>query len=102
MKRKTFFLGMMVMIPISLLNLSCEKDSPDKILQQELPQPNIDKFAENLENYINWNNDEPIGWAYSISQNGVLRKAKPFGDARTAADGQMDFATTKKINVASV
>lgn len=102
MKRNFFFLGMMVMIPFSLLNLSCEKDSHDKILQPELPQPNIDKFAENLENYINWNNDEPIGWAYSISQNGVLRKAKPFGDARTAADGRMDFATTKKINVASV
>ncbi|WP_157482694.1 serine hydrolase, partial [Geofilum rubicundum] len=102
MKSKTFLLGMMVLIPLSLLNLSCEDDAPKDILQPDLPEPDINKFAENLENYINWNNDEPIGWSYSISKNGVLRKAKAFGSARTIADGQLDFKTTKKINVASV
>jgi D-alanyl-D-alanine carboxypeptidase len=102
MKSKTFLLGMMVLIPLSLLNLSCEDDSPKDILQPDLPEPDIDKFAKNLENYITWNNDEPIGWSYSISKNGVLRKAKAFGSARTIADGQLDYKTTKKINVASV
>ena len=66
------------------------------------PKFNLDLFEQNIIDYINWNNDQPIGWAYTISVDGLLKRSDAFGDARTDADGQLDFTLNKEINIASV
>jgi D-alanyl-D-alanine carboxypeptidase len=84
---------------ILLLAYSCEKDE----LTSNVPTFDIDLFETNLRNNINWGNNSPIGWAYTISSNGNLAKSAAFGLARLPADNNsMNFTVNKKINVASI
>lgn len=62
----------------------------------------IDAFEQNLIDYVNWGNDQPIGWAYTISQQGQLKRSNAYGLARLPIDGQQDFTVNKEINVASI
>ncbi len=80
--------------------ISCQK--PDQIKAPTGPTFNIDLFEQNLINAVNWNNDSPIAWAYTINKNGILQRSDEFGDARNAADGQKDFTLNTEINVASI
>lgn len=76
---------------------SCKKDK-----FSNGPTFNIDKFEQNIIDYVNWNNDTPIAWSYAINQNGQLKRSNAFGDARTTIDTKLDFTLNKEINVASI
>lgn len=99
-----FRIVIMVMILGSALMLaSCNEDkTPDLNVQSNTPVFDIAQFEDNVKSYIMWNNDQPVGWAYAISKDGKLQRYGAFGDARTSADGQLDFKMSKEINVASV
>lgn len=82
-----------------LLGNSCNKDK----INSNIPTFDIDLFETNLRDNINWGNNSPIGWAYTISTNGNLKKSAAFGLARLPADnGPMNFTVNKEINVASI
>jgi CubicO group peptidase (beta-lactamase class C family) len=66
------------------------------------PEFNMDAFEQNILDRVNFGGDQPVGWSYVISKNGLLNKWGAFGDARTNADGQIDFSLNKEINVASI
>jgi D-alanyl-D-alanine carboxypeptidase len=89
------------LIVFSLALLSCPGATPNQELQSNLPVFDLDLFEQNLIDRVTWL-DAPVGWAYTISVNGVLERAETFGDARTDDDGQMDFGLNQEINVASV
>ncbi len=74
----------------------------DLQLQNNGPEFNIDLFEQNIVDYVNFGSADPIGWAYTISRDGVLQRSDAFGDARTSDDGQIDFSLNKEINVASI
>lgn len=84
---------------IGLLFTNCDDDLP---LQTAGPHFSMDLFEQNIIDYVNFGSADPIGWGYTISQNGNLERSGAFGDARTEADDQMDFTINKEINVASV
>ncbi|MFY0644850.1 MAG: serine hydrolase [Bacteroidia bacterium] len=80
---------------------SCQED--DQLGKADnSPKFNLDLFEQNIIDYINWNNDQPIAWAYTINMDGWLERSDAFGDARQVADGQLDFTLNKEINIASV
>lgn len=85
---------------VGMFFLACENNSPS--LQNNGLVFNIDKFEENLIDYITFYGKEPVGWAYTISANGQLQKSFADGMARTADDGELPFTLDKEINVASV
>ncbi|MBR9859813.1 serine hydrolase [bacterium] len=85
-----------------ILNSCKEKDNGPKSLASNQPVFNMDLFEQNIIDYVNAGGDQPIGWAYVITQNGLLERFDAFGDARTSADGQIDFSLSKEINVASI
>ncbi|WP_321375429.1 serine hydrolase [uncultured Draconibacterium sp.] len=80
--------------------VSCEENSG--LLQSNTPVFSIDLFEENLVDYITASGKEPVGWAYTISVNGQLKKSFADGKAQTATDGDIDFTLNKEINIASV
>jgi D-alanyl-D-alanine carboxypeptidase len=90
-----------VILASFLVFFSCEAMSPNQSLKTNLPVFDLDLFEQNLIDRVTWL-DEPVGWAYTVSVNGVLERAETFGDARTEDDGQMDFGLNQEINVASV
>jgi CubicO group peptidase (beta-lactamase class C family) len=96
MKRNLILL--VTAIALLAVGTACKKD------KKAPPGPtfNIDVFEQNLINYVNWNNDKPIAWAYTISQNGTLKKSQAFGSARLPVDGYKKFTLNKEINVASI
>lgn len=79
---------------------NCEDDGPQ--FQNAGPQFNMDLFEQNIIDYVNFGTADPIGWGYAINQNGQLARSNAYGDARTDADGQLDFTLGKEANVASV
>lgn len=81
--------------------ISCEENDITDI-QTNSPVFDIDLFEQNLIDYIEAGGNTPIGWAYTISQNGNLAKSNAYGQARTTIDGALDFTLHKEINVASV
>ena len=82
---------------------SCQEDDFNPLgVNQNLPQFNMDLFEQNINDYVNFNNDEPIAWAYVISKDGLLARWGSFGDARTSIDNQVDFTLNKEINIASI
>lgn len=83
---------------------ACEepKTNDDLGVNQQIPVFNMDLFEQNLQDYVNWGDDEPIGWAYVISKDGNAARSAAFGDARTPVDGVKQFTVNKKINMASV
>lgn len=88
---------------ISLFSFtSCDKDDISDQIQTNNPVFNLELFEQNLIDYVEAGNDSPVGWAYTINQNGNLAKSDAFGQARTSADGALDFTLNKEINVASV
>lgn len=93
-------LRILILTGLSFVFSSCENIFNK--LQTNTPVFSIDRFEENLIDYVNWGNTTPTAWAYTISHNGVLKKSAAFGDARNAADGQLNFTVNKEINVASV
>ena len=63
----------------------------------------LDLFEQNLIDYVNWGGNAPIGWAYAITQNGLLVRSDGFGNAVQEPDGTTAAMTSdKEINVASV
>lgn len=81
---------------------SCEVEESFNDLQTNTPTFNMDVFEQNLISYVEAGGNSPIGWAYTISENGNLKRSDAFGKARNTADGSMDFTLDKEINVASV
>ncbi|MBS3914229.1 MAG: serine hydrolase [Bacteroidetes bacterium] len=91
-------LGLLAVSTAFLFVSACKKD-PQKIANPG-PTFSLDKFETELKNSM-----EPSGakaWAYIINQNGLYARGKAYGDARTTADGQLNFTLNKKINLASV
>ena len=81
---------------------SCEIKN-DTLLGPDTATFNLDLFEQNLIDYVNWGNDSPIGWAYAITQNGLLARADGFGNAVQEPDGTTVAMTeNKEVNVASV
>ncbi|MFY0643495.1 MAG: serine hydrolase [Bacteroidia bacterium] len=98
--KATLVLSLTVMI---FAQYSCQEDVFNPLgVNQDLPTFNMDLFEQNINDYVNFNNDEPIGWGYVISKDGLLARWGAFGDARTSADNQIDFSLNKEINVASI
>lgn len=87
---------------------ACEEETDLGGPTDVIPNPastivfSMDKFEENLNNYVNANGNSPVGWAYTISKDGNLARSQAFGKARTSVDGALDFTLNKEINVASV
>lgn len=86
---------------VTMIFLGCEEDNSP---QFEILEPgfNLDLFEQNLIDFVNDGNNSPIGWAYTISEQGTLSKSNAFGQARTSIDGAINFTINKEINVASV
>ena len=80
--------------------ISCENEGIN--IQSNTPVFNLDKFEENLNEYVNANGNSPVGWAYTISINGQLERSKAEGVARTEIDGELAFILNKEINIASI
>ena len=81
---------------------SCEIKN-DTLLGPDTATFNLDLFEQNLIDYVNWGNDSPIGWAYAITQNGLLARADGFGNAVQEPDGTTVAMTeNKEVNIASV
>ncbi len=92
-----------VLSSLSLLSFtSCETDDGINDLQTNIPVFDLDLFEQNLIDYVETGGDTPVGWAYTISTDGNLARSNAYGQARTTADGAMDFTLNKEINVASV
>jgi len=99
---KSKLVKQLIIIILFVSFTSCEVEDSLNDLQTNTPVFNIDAFEQNLINYVEAGGDTPIGWAYTISQKGNLKKSDAFGKARTSVDGEMDFTENKEINVASV
>jgi len=97
---KTWTQFCIAMLTLCILN-SCEENGITDI-QTNSPVFDIDLFEQNLIDYVEAGGNTPIGWAYTISQNGNLAKSNAYGQARTTIDGALDFTLHKEINVASV
>jgi len=67
-------------------------------LDSNAPEFDIDVFEQNVIDGMLGT----VGWAYVINQDGNLARSGAFGDARSADDGQLDFTTSKHINIASI
>jgi len=93
---KTIILSILV-----LIFMGCE-DDPSSQFGFEESSFNIDLFEQNIIDYVNAGNNSPIGWAYTISEQGTLSKSDAFGQARTSSDGAINFSENKEINIASV
>ncbi|GAB1856499.1 hypothetical protein MHTCC0001_13340 [Flavobacteriaceae bacterium MHTCC 0001] len=91
-----------VVLSIGFLLCSCDEDPISDQIQTNAPQFNIDLFEQNIIDYVNANNNTPIGWAYTINDQGNLEKFNAYGLARTNVDGAVNFTVNKEINVASV
>jgi len=81
---------------------SCDEDPISDQLQTNAPIFNVDLFEQNIIEYVNANNNSPIGWAYTISEQGDLSKYNAYGQARTSIDDAVNFTVNKEINTASV
>ncbi len=82
---------------------SCEEEEHlNNDFQTNTQVFSLDIFEQNIIDYIQAGGDSPVGWAYTISHNGVLARSDDFGKARTTADGELDFTLHKEINIASV
>lgn len=91
-------LGPLAAALVILAAAACSKVNDPLGVNQDLPVFNVDLFEANL---IAGMGNQAVGWAYAINQNGNLVKDSAFGNARTAADGELAFTTTRRINVAS-
>lgn len=82
---------------------ACQKDN-DKLAQPvpQGPKFNINKFEQNLIDYVTFSGNQPVGWAYTISENGQLKKWNSYGKSRTAVDGNENLLMSKEINIASI
>ncbi|TYA84161.1 serine hydrolase [Seonamhaeicola marinus] len=99
---KSKLVNTLFFLSIVLAFTSCEVEDTLNELQTNTPVFDIETFEQNLIDYVEAGGDSPIGWAYTISRNGNLEKSNAYGKARNAADGSMDFALNKEINIASV
>ena len=87
----------------SLLLFSCDLGNEQILAGPQGPQFDINLFEQNLIDYVNWGGDQPVGWAYAITQNGRLEKWGAFGNAVQEPDGNTVAMTIdKEINIASV
>lgn len=68
-------------------------------LNSNTPVFNLDKFEGNLLEAVG---NQPVGWGYTIGQNGQLARSGASGFARAEADGALAFSIDKKINMASI
>lgn len=81
---------------------SCE-ETDQLAIQSNTETFNLDLFEQNLIDYVNWGGDSPVGWAYAITQNGVLVRSDGFGNAVQEPDGSITAMTaSKEINTASI
>lgn len=95
--------NILIVLIINSLFYSCDdKPIEDVISPANTPKFNIDKFEQNIIDYVTFGAKDPIGWGYTISKDGQLVKSDAFGDARLPIDGQKDFTLNKEVNVASV
>lgn len=95
-------LKLSVFILTSLLLLNACKKEENQQIQAPGPKFNINKFEQNLKDYVTFGGNQPVGWAYTISQNGQLKKWNSFGKSRTIDDGDENFTVSKEINIASI
>ena len=87
----------------SLLLFYCDLGNEQILAGPQGPQFDINLFEQNLIDYVNWGGDQPVGWAYAITQNGRLEKWGAFGNAVQEPDGTTVAMTIdKEINIASV
>lgn len=63
------------------------------------PSFDIDLFEQNIKDALE---DQSVGFAYAINQNGWLQRESGFGKARTSADGNANMTAHTPINVASI
>jgi D-alanyl-D-alanine carboxypeptidase len=97
-----FKVTLTLLVSLFVLN-ACNKDK-DKLAQPvpEGPKFNINKFEQNLIDYVTFAGNQPTAWSYTISQNGQLKKWNSYGKSRTVVDGNENFTVSKKINIASI
>ena len=84
---------------VAIAFAACKKD---KGFVNQGPQFSLDKFEQNIIDYVKWGGDKPIAWAYTISVGGTLKRSHAYGSARLPVDNQMDFTLDKEINIASI
>lgn len=68
-------------------------------IKTNAPVFNLDTFEDNLVAAVG---AQPVGWAYTIGQQGQLARSGADGWARGPVDGSLPMTIDKKINVASV
>ncbi|MBT8487876.1 MAG: serine hydrolase [Gemmatimonadetes bacterium] len=68
-------------------------------LDSNVPTFDVDAFEAGV---VERMGDQPVGWAYVINQGGNLARSGAFGNARSAADGQVAMTVNKPINMASI
>jgi len=82
---------------------SCQDKNGLDIDGPNVPQFSLDRFEQNLIEYVNWGNDAPVGWAYAITKDGQLARSGAFGNAIDEPDGTIEAMTVnKEINIASI
>ena len=85
---------------VSLLSSQCSEPITGPLdIKNNLPVFSLDTFEDNLIDAIG---SQPVGWAYTIGQNGQMARSGADGWARTPTDGSLALTIDKKINVASV
>ena len=85
------------------LLFTCTLDNETVLLGPETAQFDINLFEQNLIDYVNWGGDQPVGWAYAITQNGQLASSGAFGNLIQEPDGTTTaISANSEINIASV
>lgn len=92
-------------IPFILLSIaiSCQTNNEPAFQGPQVAQFNLDLFEQNLIDYVNWDNDAPVGWTYAITKDGQLVRSGAFGNAIQEPDGTIQAMTVnKELNIASI
>jgi hypothetical protein len=84
-----------------LLFSSCDPEiKGPKIIKNPGPSFSLDQLEENLQNALD---DKAVGYAYTIAQNGTLKRSHAYGMAKTTADAPSEAMTVHhRIYMASV
>jgi len=99
---KKHIINFLLLFILLFSSISCEQDDSIDDLQTNAPIFDLNLFEQNLITYVEAGGNSPIGWAYTISQNGNLARSNAYGQARISIDEAQDFTLNKEINVASV
>lgn len=87
----------------AFLLFSCSLDNESVVQGPGGPQFSLDQFEQNLIDYVHWGGDQPVGWAYAITQNGQLARSGAFGNSVQEPDGTTVAMTVdSEVNIASV